>query len=758
MTEPGSDSQSSRRLAISLALVVAVSILSGGALGFIDRVGTGSPAEESSASDQLTTQVGQSTPFVENRTLASADAAFVGTGANDTAGWSTASGDVNGDGVLDLVVGAPRNGSSASNAGAVYVFYGPTTAETVSLAEADATLLGESAGDWAGWTVATGDLHADGTDEVIVGAPRADANGSNAGAVYVLNGSAIGNGTTSLGAAGAKLAGRAPGDHAGWAVDVLTNVSADGTSGIVVGAPYANTTAPRAGAAFLVSAPLLSGTVSLTNATATFYGTGGEDLTGWSVASAGDTNGDGVSDLLVGAPRNDDGGNDSGVVYLVADQRFGVSILDSANRTLAGAGPEDLAGYSVATSDLNDDGIQDLVIGAPLNDSTGTDAGTAYVVRGSPFEEGETSLANADRLLAGEGAGDRAGWSVGTVPGNLSCDGVGDVLVGAPYNDTTNQNAGAAYVVAGNDSGYQNLGVATKLAGQGAGDRAGHWVASTDATGDGVGDVLVAAPYNDSGGLDAGATYLAFGQCPEPKTTTVTATVTPTRTTTATATKTATATRTPKATKTPGPIATPTKTATPKPKPRTTTPGHIATPTPHRTTRPTGVEVRFLDCDAVEVTGNYGAVRLVVVGGPPQVFDATEGPTFQTEGGQTIAVVQVLDSEGNLIGVVPRPGGVGDCVRRAGAGHRGNGPPDDAPNEGVDGDSQGDDDSGESKRGDEDDKQKGQREGNDERGEDNDDADGKNEDDSKDEDDSEGEDDSKGEDGEDGGDDENGDD
>ena len=78
-------------------------------------------------------------------------------------------------------------------------------------------------------------------------------------------------------------------------------------------------------------------------------------------------------------------------------------------------------------------------------------------------------------------------------------------------------------------------------------------------------------------------------------------------------------------------------------------------------------------CDAVNVTGEYGEVRLVVVGGPPQVFDASEGPTFYTESGETIAVVQVFDRDGNLVVVEPRTGGVGDCVRRGAPGNPGNG-------------------------------------------------------------------------------------
>lgn len=587
--------------------------------------------------------------------LSAANATLRGGAANDTAGWSVASaGDVNGDGVDDLIVGAPRTGSAGPNTGAAYVVYGPANESSfdrsqnessLNRSQADVVLRGADSNDLAGWSVSTaGDVNGDGYADVVVGAPYNDSTAVNAGAAYVVYGNESMRATVNLTDADAVLTGAGANDLAGYDVSSLrrTNVSGgvDGTdanatnatAAVLVGAPGTDgADGNDTGAAYVVDGESVAdgGEVTLSNATATFVGERAGSNAGWSVAAAGDVNNDSVAEVVVGAPLyNASAENESerrafaGAAYVVNGSSEGTVSLADANVTFVGKSEGDRAGYAVSTAgDVNDDGVWDVVVGAPYDDPLNrTDAGAAYVIYGDEDLDGESSLADADVGLTGAEAGDRAGWSVaGTGPRGVTCDGVADVLIGAPLNDSTDSNAGAAYLVAGNDSlsDEANLSTAaTTFVGASAGDYAGYAVDTGDFDGDGFGDVVVGAPLNDSlNRTDAGAAYVSVSGCdavepvdtptetPSPTETptpTATATVTETPTPTATATATATPTATATATETPTPTATATATATATPTetptptvvptdvpPETETPDDTETPTPTATETPT---------------------------------------------------------------------------------------------------------------------------------------------------------------------------
>ncbi|MFB6138839.1 MAG: integrin alpha, partial [Halosimplex sp.] len=554
---------------IGVVLLFLTSTVVAGAAGFGTNSGT--PASAPTLSQP------EPSGYDGSINLSTADVTYAGAAANDTAGRSVATaGDVNGDNVTDLIIGAPRNDTGGRNSGAAYIVYGPADPGTVDLSVADVTLRGVENNDLAGWSVSTaGDVNDDGYADVVVGAPYSDSAAPNGGAAYVVYGNESMPATMNLSEADAVLTGTERNQLAGYAV---SNVNGSGDqSGVVVGAPYTDEGGENAGAAYVVSGLSLveSPTPSnLTNADTAYLGERNGSLAGWSVSTAGDVDDDGSEDVVIGAPRYNvtaaesptgEAMNLTGAAYVADTAEFGTVSLANASLTLFGEGEGDGAGWSVSDAgDVNNDSVADVVVGAPYNDSYDrTDAGAAYVVYGGEAVDGETSLGDADLRVTGEGALDRAGWAVSDAgSGDVTCDAVGDVLVGAPFNDTAaGENAGAAYLVAGGDAlaGERNLSDAqAKFVGANASDRAGLAVSSAgDVDDDGFEDVAIGAPYNDSANrTDAGAAYVQFSSCavaPAP-------TPTPSATPTPTPTPTATPTPTPTATPTPTPTATPTPT------------------------------------------------------------------------------------------------------------------------------------------------------------------------------------------------------
>ena len=194
-----------------------------------------------------------------------------------------------------------------------------------------------------------------------------------------------------------------------------------------------------------------------------------------------------------------------GIAYL--NGRVGLVLI--ANDLIDRVGLDQLAGAEIALGDFDDDGYDDLLVGAPNDTSYGSDRGTAYVVYG-PYS-GDMSLSSADAELASESTYDYAGW--GVAAGDIDNDGVEDVLVGAPYADSGGSNSGSAYLVLGPVSGFMYLTSAdAKFVGEAADDKVGEGdLAVGDLNGAGGTDMILSAHEEDSGGSDAGAVYLIFG-------------------------------------------------------------------------------------------------------------------------------------------------------------------------------------------------------------------------------------------------------
>jgi len=185
----------------------------------------------------------------------------------------------------------------------------------------------------------------------------------------------------------------------------------------------------------------------------------------------------------------------------------------------------DQAGFSTAIAgDVNGDGLADVIVGARGNDGVGNfDKGSVYVVFGrvdtAAITLGEPGRGDRGFEINGESSSDQLGWSVAGA-GDVNGDGLADLLIGAAFNDSQGVfSNGAAYVVYGKaDNDSVDLDVVRsgiggfKIRGEGDGDLAGRAVsAAGDVNGDGFADLLIGAPNQDAGGADAGGAYILFG-------------------------------------------------------------------------------------------------------------------------------------------------------------------------------------------------------------------------------------------------------
>lgn len=356
-----------------------------------------------------------------------------------------AGGDIDGDGFDDVLVGAPEARNGTARPGAAYLFRGPRSG-VLGAAEADATLMGVADGELAGSTVAAaGDVNGDGYEDLLVGAENRAVPSTASGGVYVVFGPV--EGTLSLSDADVIFQPASAAEAVGASLLGDVDLNGDGIDDIVIGAPGAQGDAPRAGRVYIVHGPIAPGVFDLASAPAILTGELGNDFAGQSIACAGDQDGDGVADLIVGAVGAPEGAS-TGAIFVAHGPFDGSRSLEDAAVVLYGEGTSHNAGNAVAGSgDFDGDGWNDVVIGAPgfRTDGLSSQIGAAYLLYG-PIEVGVRYLTEAHARFDTGMVDSYTGWSVAW-SGDVDGDGRDDLAVGAPFEAEV---GGAVYVKLGN--------------------------------------------------------------------------------------------------------------------------------------------------------------------------------------------------------------------------------------------------------------------------------------------------------------------
>lgn len=455
-----------------------------------DAAGTMLPARMRLEADVLVLEVDDSAaayPVTIDPLSTSPDAVLNGSQAASTYGYSVATaGDVNGDGYSDLLVGIPNYDTPAVDAGMVQLFLGSATGIAATPAW---TASGAAAGNQFGFSVSSaGDINGDGYSDVVVGAPGASGS---AGAVYFYLGSAAGLGAVPVVRTGDAQAG----SKFGFSVALAGDVNGDGYSDVIIGAPLFDN--PLGGVDH-GKAYVYHGAASIPAAYAwAIVWTSASGQYGFSVAGAGDLNGDGYSDVAIGAPFQNRVSPPvpaikTGNVFLYKGSAAGLVAMSS----LSGSGTNAEFGSCVSgAGDTNGDGYADLLVGAP---GVSGSMGWVGLYHGSATGIASGSSANSSR--GGPTAGDRLGAAV-AMAGDLNGDGFADVVVGSP-GYSTGKGRGMAFF--GNAAGL-NLGIATPpwaKNGATAGDALGTSVGTAgDVNGDGISDLFTSAPAQGGAGV-----------------------------------------------------------------------------------------------------------------------------------------------------------------------------------------------------------------------------------------------------------------
>lgn len=407
----------------------------------------------------------------------------------DEAGYALASADLNNDGLNDIIISslyADGPDNTRPNSGEVYVIYGRYDyPEDMDLSvDADITIYGAEGGDpenttdpddpdegdIAGFSLATGDLNNDGRNDLIIGAVTGDGPQNtrpHSGETYIIWGDENLPSVIDLAnnADVTTIWGGEAGDYSGFVLFVK-DLNGDNIDDLLVGAIGADgpsNSRESSGEVYCINGrDFFPSIIDLaTDADATIYGAeaGDQGFNPVNYVNSADVNGDGLPDLIIGAPFADGEMNekvDSGETYIIFGTGFlpqSIDLSTDADVILYGIDEDDQSGFSIAVGDINDDNMEDIIIGA-VNANSVFDvricAGEAYVIYGREQFNSDFDLSEADLRIYGADSFDLLG--VSTYIEDVNNDGIDDILIGVPGSngiDNLTDGAGEAIIIFG---------------------------------------------------------------------------------------------------------------------------------------------------------------------------------------------------------------------------------------------------------------------------------------------------------------------
>lgn len=435
---------------------------------------------------------------------------LVGTNANDKFGRSVATGDINGDGYQDLITGAPNN--TTTYVTLTYGSSAQLSSQTVSSTNT-VVLTSGSSSDSFGAHISTGDLNGDGYDDIVVGAAADSAGGgTNYGAIYIIYGKVTQytSETISSDSSIPKLTGTNSGQSG--AALAIGNLNGDAYADLAIGAPSEVTSTGAVYLIYGSSTAYTGTTTSISTAAAAKYrGEATQNNLG-NELDIGDLNGDGYEDLAMSAMRNGDGGVNAGAVYIAYGSSTNLSATTSVSALaeFTGEAAVDNAGNTIdiSSGSINGDAYNDLLVSSPNNGDAFATAGAVYLVPGSATQYSSTTSLGAATILefTGAAASDSLGTALAT--GDVNADGYTDMFMSSVTATSTD---GLAYLYLGSaslTSGSVSSGASQTFIGTASSAESfGRSIAVDDLNGDNRLELIVGAHgYSSS----AGAVYVGY--------------------------------------------------------------------------------------------------------------------------------------------------------------------------------------------------------------------------------------------------------